>query len=47
MEDKNFDWQGKKRENVEFSYKMIFWSTLICLGMLLTISFFGLLDLFK
>ena len=24
MENENFDWQGKKKENVEFSYKMIF-----------------------
>lgn len=38
MENENFDWQGKKKENVEFSYKMIFWSTIICIVLLIGLS---------
>lgn len=44
MEDKNFDWQGKKKENVEFSYKMIFWSTLMCVVTLIGISLIRILQ---
>jgi uncharacterized Tic20 family protein len=49
MEDNNeFDWQGKKKENVEFSYTMFFWSTIICIVLLLGLSLTGILEyLFK
>jgi len=44
MKDNNkFDWQGKKKEDVEFSYKMFFWSTIICIVLLLGLSLTGIL----
>lgn len=44
MKDNNkFDWQGKKKEDVEFSYKMFFWSTIICIALLLGLSLTGIL----
>jgi uncharacterized Tic20 family protein len=49
MEDNNeVDWQGKKKENIEFSYVMFFWSTIICIVLLLGLSLTGILEyLFK
>jgi len=49
MENNNeFDWQGKKKENIQFSYKMFFWSTIICVVTLLGLSLIGVLEsLFK
>ena len=49
MKDNNkFDWQGKKKEDVEFSYKMFFWSTIICIVLLLGLSLTRILEyLFK
>ncbi len=49
MEDNNeFDWQGKKQENVQFSYIMFFWGTIICIVLLLGLSLTGILEyLFK
>jgi hypothetical protein len=45
MKDNNkFDWQGKKKEDVEFSYKMFFWSTIICIALLLGLSLTGILE---
>ena len=39
-----FDWQGKKQEDVEFSYKMFFWSTIICIVLLLGLSLTRILE---
>jgi hypothetical protein len=39
-----FDWQGKKQEDVEFSYKMFFWSAIICIVLLLGLSLTGILE---
>jgi len=45
MEDNNkFEWQGKKQENIEFSYRMFFWSTIICIVLLLGLSLTGILE---
>ena len=45
MKDNNkFHWQGKKKEDVEFSYKMFFWSTIICIVLLLGLSLTGILE---
>jgi hypothetical protein len=45
MKDNNkFDWQGKKKEDVEFSYKMFFWSTIICIVLLLGLSLTRILE---
>ena len=45
MEDNNeVDWQRKKKENIEFSYKMFFWSTIICIALLLGLSLTGILE---
>ena len=45
MKDNNkFDWQGKKKEDVEFSYKMFFWSTIICIALLLGLSLTRILE---
>ncbi len=48
MKEDEFEWQGKKRENIQFSYKMFFWSTIICVVTLLGLSLIGVLEfLFK
>jgi hypothetical protein len=44
VKNNKFDWQGKKQEDVEFSYKMFFWSTIICIVLLLGLSLTGILE---
>jgi hypothetical protein len=45
MKDNNkFDWQGKKKEDVEFSYKMFFWGSVICIVLLLGLSLTRILE---
>jgi hypothetical protein len=47
MEDnKKFEWQGRKKENIEFSYVMFFWSTIVCIILLLGLSLTGVLEYF-
>jgi hypothetical protein len=46
VKNKKFEWQGKKQEDVEFSYKMFFWSTIICIVLLLGLSLTGILEYF-
>ena len=46
MKDSEFERQGKKQENIQFSYKMFFWSTIICVILLLGLSAIGFLEYF-
>jgi len=46
MKDSEFEWQGKKQENIQFSYKMFFWSTIICVILSLGLSAIGFLEYF-
>lgn len=46
MKNNEFEWQGKNQENIQFSYKMFFWSTIICVILLLGLSAIGFLEYF-
>jgi hypothetical protein len=40
--EEKFDWQGKRRDQVEFSYNMIGITTVLVSGILLGLFFLGL-----
>lgn len=38
MDNDEFDWQGKKKEDIEFSYRMVFWGTVTCIIILFELT---------